>query len=106
RDLAFAFFDLTQLFLLIDALTRLTISSQHRFRSRAASSREFVFKTASFLRRRTCRFFALTEVVSDPEFEFSDFGQLGFRVVKNSSEFLIFGYINEAQQLAQFLTQH
>ena len=72
RDFAFALFDLAQLLLLIDALTRLSISSQHRFRRRGTRGRQFIFEVASFLSCRTCSFFSLTQIVRDSELQFAD----------------------------------
>ena len=80
------FFDLAQLLLLVDALTRLSIASQHRFGRRRARGRQFIFEIARFLSCGTCSFFSLTQIVSDSEFQFGDFVQLGFRFFKNSRE--------------------
>ncbi len=73
-DFALALLDLAQLLLLIDALTRLPIASQHRFRRGGAGGCEFIFEVARFLRGCARSFFSLTQIVSDAEFEFGDLG--------------------------------
>ena len=76
-DFAFALLDLTQLLLLIDALTRLSIASQHRFGSRrGARGRQLIFETASFLSCRTCSFFSFTQIVRNSELQFGDLCKL------------------------------
>ena len=84
--LTFALFNLIQLFLLIDAFTSLSISSQHCFSSRGAGSGQFVFEITRFLSCSTCSFFSIAEIVSNGEFQFGNFRELGFCFFEDSRE--------------------
>ena len=98
-DLILALLDLAELLFLIDALTRLSISSQHRLGGRGTRRRQLIFETSRFVCCGAGGFFAVVQIVGDSELDLGNFCKLCFCFFEDNGELAIFSDVDVTQQL-------